>query len=127
MKQSFDSSKQLIVVKARLLGPRGDTMMNLALDTGATESLIGWDSLTVVGYSTDDTDSYVEMLTGSGTKTSPILKIKQLECLGKRRRGMRVVAHSLPAGATVDGLLGLDFFRNSRLTIDFRKDTLKLD
>jgi hypothetical protein len=50
-----------------------------------------------------------------------------LEALGKRRRGMEIVAHSLPKGASVDGLLGLDFLRRTKLTIDFRKYVVKLD
>ena len=40
---------------------------------------------------------------------------------------LTIVAHTLPAGASVDGLLGLDFFRKTRLKIDFRKYLVKLD
>jgi len=40
--------------------------------------------------------------------------------LGHERAGFPVLAHTLPPSAGVDGLLGLDFFHNLSLTIDFR-------
>ena len=43
------------------------------------------------------------------------------------RQGLVVVCHTLPPSAGVDGLLGLDFLRNSRLTIDFRSGQIVLD
>ncbi len=40
--------------------------------------------------------------------------------------GLRVLAHDLPTEAAVDGLLGLDFFRDLSLTIDFRAGQIDL-
>ena len=36
------------------------------------------------------------------------------------------MAHTLPAGALVSGLLGLDFLRDQVLTIDFRAGQVTL-
>ncbi len=38
----------------------------------------------------------------------------------------QVSCHTLPPSAGVDGLLGLDFFRGERLTVDFRTGRLIL-
>ena len=127
MSVKFDPNKQLIVVRTRIIGPAGDTMIHLALDTGASSTVIGWDALALVGYQLADAYCHVEMTTGSGTELVPKIKLQQIETLGKRRRSLGVVAHSLPSTASVDGLLGLDFFRRLRLTVDFRKNTVKLD
>jgi predicted aspartyl protease len=123
----FDASLQLIVVEARVVGPAGDTIAHLALDTGASSTVIGWDVLTVIGYTPTDAIGHVEMTTGSNTQVVPKIKTKRLDAIGKRRRGLEIVAHTLPKGASVDGLLGLDFFRKTKLTIDFRKHRLKVD
>jgi predicted aspartyl protease len=123
----FDSARQLIVVEVEIRGPAGDTTINMALDTGASSTVIGWDSLAVVGYEPANAIGHVEMTTGSGTQHVPKIKLKQLAAFGKRRRGLEIVAHSLPKGASVDGLLGLDFFRMTRLTIDFRKFLVRMD
>lgn len=126
MSFSFDSTKQLVVVKVRIVGPAGGATLNLAIDTGASATVIGWDSLGIVGYEPADAFGKVQMTTGSKTEIVPKIKLKQIVALGKRRQGLEILAHSLPKGASVDGLLGLDFFRRYKLTIDFRKSTVKL-
>ncbi len=66
------------------------------------------------------------MTTGSGSTTAPRLMVTRLTALGRHAVGLRVIAHTLPAGTGVDGLLGLDFFRGLVLTIDFRAGQLTL-
>jgi hypothetical protein len=66
------------------------------------------------------------MTTGSTVETVPRLMINRLSALGQHAIGLRVLAHSLPAVAAVDGLLGLDFFRNLILAIDFRAGQITL-
>jgi len=123
----FDPNRQLVVVKTKLIGPAGDTLVQLAVDTGASSTLIGWHALAIVGYAPSDAFEQVEMITGSGVEKVPRIKAKRIEALGKRRLGLGIVGHTLPPSATIDGLLGLDFFRKSRLTIDFRKNLVKID
>ncbi len=38
----------------------------------------------------------------------------------------KVLCHTLPPSATVDGLLGLDFFRGHQLTVDFQTGQITL-
>jgi len=51
------------------------------------------------------------MTTGSGVEYAPLLLVRRVEALGQGRTDFPVVAHTLPPSASVDGLLGLDFFR----------------
>ena len=127
MSYRFDPGRPLIVARVKLFGPAGDTTVGLALDTGATSSLIGWHALELVGYEPTDAFEHVEMTTGSGIEQVPKIKLKRIEAFGKRRLGLGVVGHTLPLSASLDGLLGLDFFRKSRLLIDFRKNTVQVD
>jgi hypothetical protein len=46
--------------------------------------------------------------------------------LGQERQNFTVIAYTLPPTATIDGLLGLDFFRNHVLTIDFQNGEITL-
>ncbi len=66
------------------------------------------------------------MATGTAVETAPRLMVNRLSALGMHALGLRVLAHDLPAEAAVDGLLGLDFFRDLSLTIDFRAGQITL-
>ncbi len=50
MSYRFDLQEKLIVVPARLSGPAGDTIVRLALDTGATSTLINTEVMVLLGY-----------------------------------------------------------------------------
>jgi len=127
LSHKFDPRRPLIIARVKLFGPSKDVMIDMALDTGATSSLIGWHALQIVGYDASDTLEFVKMTTGNGIVDAPKIKVKRLEALGERRLGLNVVGHTLPPSTSVDGLLGLDFFRKRRLTIDFRKNLVKVD
>jgi hypothetical protein len=47
--------------------------------------------------------------------------------LGQTREAYPLLAISLPDETGVDGILGLDFLRGQRLTLDFRLGILTLD
>ncbi len=127
MSFSFDPHRQLVIGKTRLLGPAGTIVIQMALDTGASSSLIGWHALKLVGDDLGDAFEQVEMTTGSGVERVPRIKVRRIEAFGRRRIGLGVVGHTLPKSASIDGLLGLDFLRKCRLTIDFRKRLVKID
>lgn len=122
----FDPSQPLIIVTARIKGPLGDHVVQLALDTGATTTLVRSSRLVSLGYDTDTASERAKMVTGSGVETVPRLKLQQFEALGRVRRNFPVVAHTLPPNAPFDGLLGLDFLRRNRLAIDFRRGKISL-
>ena len=124
---SFKPDRELIVVSTRITGPRGTTVVRLALDTGATTTTINWDPILFVGYDPAKSPDRVEVSTASGIEFSPFLLIQQIEALGRTEPNLRVLCHTLPPSTTVDGLLGLNFFRDSRLTIDFRMGTISVE
>jgi hypothetical protein len=50
MSCSFNPTRGLVVVQAELFGPSGSIILRLALDTGATGTLINVAPLTAIGY-----------------------------------------------------------------------------
>ena len=117
----------LIVVPPRLWGPHGDAVVRLALDTGATGSMVNWDVLMLLGYDPALTRERVQVTTGSGVEFVTLIAIQQVEALDLERRAFPMLCHTLPPTASVDGLLGLDYFSEHRLTIDFRVGMVTLD
>lgn len=126
MTQRFRPGEGLIVVRAEVVGPQGRALLRLALDTGATTSLINAGPLRVLGYDPSLSTDRVQVTTGSGVKSAQRVKLVRIRALGRARTRFKVVAHTPPSSAGVDGLLGLDFLQGCRLTLDFRRGRLSL-
>lgn len=123
----FDPARDLIITRARLRGPLGDVNVRLALDTGATRTLVNQEALLRAGYDPGLSRDYIRIATASNTEYVPLVAVEMIQALGQERANLRIFAHSLPPGAAVDGLLGLDFLRGHRLAIDFRAGIITLD
>jgi predicted aspartyl protease len=127
MNFSFDPSKGLVAVQVRLWGPRGRTVIRLALDTGASETLVNWDIAVLLGYDPSASPTRRQITTGSGVEFAPEISIDRIEALGMERRRFPVLCHTLPPSAGVDGLLGLDFLRGQRVVLDFRTGVITVN
>ena len=101
-------------------------ILRLALDTGATGTMINAAPLLAVGYEPSLSNERVEVTTGSGVEFVPRFNIRRLKALGRNRKSLSVLVHTLPPSAGIDGLLGLDFFRGTVLTIDFSNGTITI-
>jgi predicted aspartyl protease len=122
----FDPWRGLIVVRAELWGPSGSAVLQLALDTGATSTLVNIGMLVAIGYDPALNAERVQVTTGSGVEFAPRVVLQRVNAVGQERLSFPVLGHTLPPSANVDGLLGLDFFRGLNLAIDFRTGRLRL-
>ena len=126
MSHSFDASQGVVVVPAEVFGPSGNVVLHMAVDTGATQTMINVGLLAFAGYDPSLVPDRVQVTTGSGVEYAPRVPVERIEVLGQERRNFPVLAHTLPPSAHVDGLLGLDYMREQQLTIDFRRNTVSL-
>jgi hypothetical protein len=116
----FDPQRGLIVIRAELWGPSGSGVLQLALDTGATSTLVNVGMLLAIGYDPALNAERVQVTTGSGVEFVPRVILQRVSTLGQERYDFPVLGHTLPPSTNVDGLLDLDFFRGLNLAIDFR-------
>jgi predicted aspartyl protease len=126
MSFSFNPAFGLVIVQAKLFGPSGIATLNLALDTGASRTLLNEDILISVGYDLADAVGHSSMTTGSKVESVALICIDKIIALGQEHTAMIVVSHTLPPSASVDGLLGLDFLRGLNLNVDFRNGQITL-
>ena len=80
----------------RLRGPAGEAVLRLALDTGATGSLVNRNVIESVGYDLTGVSDRVRITTGSGVEFVPRLRVEMLGALGQERRDFPIVCHTLP-------------------------------
>ena len=126
MSYPFDGRQGVIVVPSELSGPLGSVVIRLAVDTGATRTMVNVGPLALVGYDPSLVADRVQVTTGSGVEYAPVQPVRRIDALGQEREDFEVLAHTLPASARIDGLLGLDYMRDRVLTVDFRAGTVAL-
>ena len=126
MTQPFDPDQGLVVVQSELFGPSGSIVLRLAVDTGATSTLLNVAPLEIVGYDPSSSSKRIRIATGSGEEEVPRVRVKRIKAMGQERSSFPVLAHTLPPNTSVDGLLGLDYMRAHELRIDFRRSTVSL-
>jgi predicted aspartyl protease len=121
VKFPFNPALGTILVGGELTGPSASTIVVLALDTGASGTTINADRLTAIGFDLSQYSPSISMATGTGVVQVARLPVASFKALGRIRSPYSVFAHTLPQSTGVDGVLGLDFFHDLILTLDFRK------
>lgn len=125
MKFRYSAVHHLVVVWAEVRGPGGIRTGYLAVDTGTIYTMVRPAFLAAVGA--DESADIVTLATVGGVTSASRVRLPFLRSLGVERSDLAVVARDLPRGLRIDGLLGLDFLRGSRLTIDFRRGEIDLE
>ena len=100
---------------------------DLRVGLGATSTILSSAILVAVGYAPAPSGERVRMTTGSGVEYVSLVSVERIAALGTEQLDFPVISHTLPPTASVDGLVGLDFFRDRRLTIDFRAGEIILE
>ena len=128
MKLNFDPESSIIVITPTLIGINGRRKkIDMALDTGATYTMIPWDVAEVLGYAPGSSKERMELITASGVEKSPLITLNSISILKKKVKNVKTIVHDLPQKSYVDGLLGLSYLRNFEIRLNFKKGVLEID
>jgi predicted aspartyl protease len=119
MKTRFDPDAGVILVTALLENDEEVAVLRLALDTGANFSVLTPQVFENMNQNVPPEIERFTLATANGLVEAPLVEIGSLSALGVSRSGFQVAVHPLPDVLDIDGVLGLDFLRNHRLTLDF--------
>ena len=123
---SFDRKAALIVVPVTIKRGVEIWEYQFAVDTGATISLIDTTVMAALGYTEADSLRTTHTITASKTETVYEYSLDNIMAIGLIRRNFKVISRELPMGLGIDGLLGLNFFKNKELSIDFKLSEIQL-
>lgn len=126
MKLRFDPDAELIQVTGVLKSDTEFAVLRLALDTGANFSVLTPQVFENIGQNVPLALEIFTMATANGFVQTPLIEVDALSALGVSRPNFQVVVHALPDSLDLDGVLGLDFLRNRRLTLDFLRGEIEL-
>ena len=105
----------------------GTDRYTLALDTGASHTVIDLTPLLMSGYQMKDVLSMVELETGKGIIEAYIFKVASITTLDITRSSIEVCSYDFLANQVLsefDGVLGLDFFETEKICIDFAESEI---
>jgi predicted aspartyl protease len=107
----FDPADTLIIVTARIWGPRGDKQLSLALDTAATQTHVIPEFLDEIGYGPQHGDRITSVTSAIGDEPGYMMPVVRFSALGFMLTDFRIHVHDLPETLGIQGLLGLSFLR----------------
>ena len=91
----FDPQQGLIIVPVELWGPSGSAILRLALDTGATGTMVNTGMLVALGYDPALIPDRVQITTGSGVEFVPRVLLDRIMALGQESTEFPVLSHTL--------------------------------
>lgn len=108
----------LLILRGAVGGANGSVViLRLLLDTGASYTMLPVEVVEALGCDTHHPLRRVHIIAANGVIVAPVVAVPRFHCLGQRVEQWPVVAHTLPPGAFVDGLLGMDFLTHFQVTI----------
>ena len=107
----FEPSDSLIIVTARIWGPRGDRNLSVALDTAATQTHVIPEFLDELGYGPQFGDRITSITSAIGDEPGYMMPVARFSALGFAMTSFRIHVHDLPEVLGIQGLLGLSFLR----------------
>ena len=120
-------SGSLLLARAAVTGPAGTKVINLLVDTGSTYTIFPVEVLESIGISPAKSEEHERIATGSGYIIAPKVRVRSLSTLGKEFRRIAVIAHTLPFGGPIDGLLGMDILSRLKATISVAEGTIEVE
>ncbi len=124
----FNLSLGLIVLPLKVEGVSSNNFRDLlvALDTGASTTVIPTKIALDLGYDLSNPKGNEEIITGSGIELMKRITVHKLTAIGETVENIDVLCHDLPADSIIDGVLGLNFLSHFDVNLSFSTGTLEL-
>jgi len=85
-----------IILKVEIFGEIETRIIDMALDTGSTYSIIPWNIAEGLGYGPAVSRRKITLITASSVEEAPLIVVRAIKALGMEARNVDVVCHDLP-------------------------------
>jgi len=124
----FDPALDLIIIPARLWDRRGRQVeLQIALDTGSSETLVVPEVTEALGYGARDGEQVTVIRSAIGREQGYMMRVARFAALGFTVPDYRLHVHDLPEGFGIDGILGLSFLRELSYEIRSREGRIRVE
>jgi predicted aspartyl protease len=113
----------LIIVSAFV----NEVTFPLVIDTGASHTVIDFGVLVDAGYRLGDTKGIVPIETANGIISANLFQVKKITALGIEKQNFEVCSYLLGQPEDdIKGVVGLDFFEDKKVCLDFKKSVITI-
>ncbi len=99
-------------------------VVKLLIDCGASQAIFSWGILISLGIDPAISTSRRRIITANGAIYVPETTLGELDALGRRAENLQVLAHNIPLGSQVAGVLGMNFLRRFDTNLNFKQATI---
>ncbi|MCI0487825.1 MAG: retropepsin-like domain-containing protein [Blastocatellia bacterium] len=101
-------------------------VVNLLMDTGASYTILSWATLISLGLDPASSTVRRPVTTASGLVWMPLVELEEFHAFGQSIAQFPVLAHTVPLGSQVSGILGMDFLREFKIKLDFQQAIVEI-
>jgi clan AA aspartic protease (TIGR02281 family) len=117
---------RLLFTRAALRQQKLFRVVSLLIDTGASQSIISWETLLSLSIDPSSSATRKQVTTANGLVWMPQVEIEELHSLGQSVASLRVLAHTIPLGSQVNGVLGMNFLRQFEFRLDLKQAVIEI-
>lgn len=122
----FDPKAPLLIFPCHIKYRRSGRVW-LALDTGASTTIIRESILRVIGYTSELLTAFATFGDASQSHFVPKVILKSFSLAGAKVENLEVLCHTIPEEHGIDGVIGLNFLRHFNLNLSFEQGILMLE
>jgi len=122
----FDPDAPILVFKC-VIEYRSRLIADLALDTGASKTIIREKLLEAVGFDLKEVTTYSTFGDATETHLVPEVTLRAFALGPEKVENVQCLAYTIPEEHGIDGVIGLNFLRHFNMSLDFQKGVLTLD
>ena len=116
---------ELLFTRAALKHQNRIRVVDLLIDSGSTYTIVSWELLLSLNLDPASSSTRRPIMTANGLLVLPEVEVDELHSLGRFVERFPVLAHTIPLGSQVDGLLGMNFLRQFEMDLNFKQGTIR--
>ena len=116
---------ELLFTRAALKHENRIRVVNLLIDTGSTYTILSWELLLSLKLDPAASSIRRPIMMANGLLVLPEVEVNQLHSLGQFVERFPLLAHTIPLGSQVDGLLGMNFLRQFEMDLNFNQGMIR--
>ena len=122
---TFDPNAILLIFPCRVEYRRA-VHLDLALDTGASTTIISTKAASKIGYDLSQISDLASFGDASQSHLVPRVTLKSFSLADARVENLEALCYTIPEEHGIDGVIGLNFLRHFNLALNFERGILTL-